>query len=143
MVYRCGLNDLGSLMGNCTSCFVLLSMSSSAAACMGFFLPYWIKGQLRMAPQTTATFFGSFRRCTFPQINVDQTELVLVNECGRYAFGDVPSAAWQMATILVGLGAALSLFASAMSFLACWVPDFWTPLFFRGLFALHLSAGNN
>ncbi|GAV09452.1 hypothetical protein RvY_18996 [Ramazzottius varieornatus] len=130
-------------MGSCTSCFVLLSMSSSAAACMGFFLPYWIKGQLRVASAiNTATFFGSFRRCTFPQISQDKTELVIVNECGRYeSFLDVPSVAWQMATLLVGLGVSLSLFASVMSFLACWVPHLWTQLFFRALLALHLAAG--
>jgi LHFPL tetraspan subfamily member protein len=120
----------------------MFSIFSSGAACMGFFLPYWIKGQLRVQPTTVATFFGTFRRCIFPQISPDQTELFIVNECGRYSsFMDIPSVWWQLTTLVVGVATGLTLFSAIMAFLACWINDMWTRFFIRGLGVLHLAAG--
>ncbi|XP_055352490.1 LHFPL tetraspan subfamily member 6 protein-like [Paramacrobiotus metropolitanus] len=129
-------------MGNCNSCFVIMSLLSSAATCAGFFLPYWIKGQLKQQPTVVATFFGTFRRCAFPQISADQTEIVIVNECGRYSsFMDIPSVYWQLTTLVVGAGSSLTLFSAVISFLACWVNEMWNKLFIKVLGILHLAAG--
>lgn len=131
-------------MGNCNSCFVMFSMFSSAASCAGFFLPYWIKGQLKHQPNVVAAFFGTFRRCAFPQISADQTEIVIINECGRYsAFVDIPSVYWQLTTLVVGTGSGLTLFSATVAFLACWINQLWSGLFIRVLGILHLAAGKN
>lgn len=120
----------------------MFSLLSSAASCAGFFLPYWIKGQLKRHPSTVATFFGTFRRCAFPQISADQTEIVIINECGRYSsFLDIPSVYWQLTTLIVGMGFALTLLSAVVSFLACWVARMWTGNFIRTLGMIHLSAG--
>ena len=130
-------------MGTCSSCFVLVSIFSSGASCMGFFLPYWLKGVIpNQQPNPVKTFFSTFRRCNFPQVNEDHTELVIVKECGHYSsFSDIPSVWWQFATLIVGIGTGLTLFSAVMAFLACWINDMWTRFFIRGLGYLHLTAG--
>ncbi|OWA53878.1 putative Lipoma HMGIC fusion partner-like protein [Hypsibius exemplaris] len=131
-------------MGTCSSCFVLVSIGSAGASCIGFYLPYWIKGVISgpNEPSPLKTFFSTFRRCNFPQLSADQTDIVIERECGRYSsFSDIPSVWWQLATLVVGFGSALTLFAAVMSFLACWINDMWTRLFIRGLGLLHLGAG--
>lgn len=97
-----------------------LSLAAAILNSAGFYLPFWIQGTLF---NTTEASFGSFRRCNYPRLTEDGS-LELVLECGRYTrFVDIPSVAWQIATILVGVGASLSLLVAFTSLAACCVAD--------------------
>lgn len=93
------------------------SFVSSVISCVGFFLPYWISGQMfiQMAGKPGQNFpvhFGIFRRCNYPAINVDG-ELTMILECGRYTtFGDIPSTSWQIATLTIGFGSGICFLVS-------------------------------
>ncbi|XP_076057545.1 LHFPL tetraspan subfamily member 6 protein-like [Oratosquilla oratoria] len=96
--------------------WAVLSLTATLLLCTGFYLPYWIKGSLA---GDTNTYFGSFRRCNYPRLNAfGQVEIV--RECGRYSsFWSIPSAWWQVTTVLVGVGAGLSLLVAVTALAAC------------------------
>lgn len=86
---------------------------------IGYWLPYWIRGTLH---QVIDVSFGSFRRCNYPTLD-EQGRIQIVFECGRYrTFEDIPSFAWKVSTILIGLGAASSLLVAFILFFAFCMP---------------------
>ena len=46
--------------------WVILSMISTICICIGFYMPYWIVGNLELNGIKTEVYMGSFRRCNFP-----------------------------------------------------------------------------
>ena len=116
----------GSKMGTSLSCIGMLwslfSFLSMLATFVGFFMPFWITGHLS-APerpnQTAATHFGLWRRCNYLILTKRDT-LDIQEACGRYAdFTDIPTIWWKIATVLVGVGCALSVFISFLGLLTC------------------------
>ncbi|CAB3382499.1 LHFPL tetraspan subfamily member 1 protein-like [Cloeon dipterum] len=96
--------------------WAFLSLVSALACSTGFYLPYWIKGELTKG---FATYFGSFRRCNYPVLN-DKGQIELLEACGRYStFADIPSPWWQATTVLVGVGSGLSLLLAVTACAAC------------------------
>lgn len=92
-----------------------LSLAAALICCTGFYLPFWIQGRLL---GKVDAFFGSFRRCNYPRVVHGAPEIV--EECARYLqFSDIPSVWWQVSTVLVGLGSALSLLIAVTAVAAC------------------------
>ncbi|XP_013782193.1 lipoma HMGIC fusion partner-like [Limulus polyphemus] len=107
-----------------------LSLASAILNCAGFYLPFWLQGVLF---NSTEVSFGSFRRCSYPQMKEDG-EVQIVRECGRYTtFQDIPSISWQITTITVGVGAATSLLVAFTALAACCVTDVVTKRTARAL----------
>ncbi|XP_076311277.1 LHFPL tetraspan subfamily member 6 protein-like isoform X1 [Tachypleus tridentatus] len=100
--------------------WVFLSLTASICNCVGFYLPYWIRGTMF---NSTEVSFGSFRRCNYPRLD-EKGAVTIIYECGRYvSFYDIPSVSWQITTIVVGVGAAGSLLVALTSLASCWVRD--------------------
>ncbi|XP_046396297.1 LHFPL tetraspan subfamily member 6 protein-like [Ischnura elegans] len=98
-------------------CWACLSMAAALLCCSGFYLPFWIQGRLLGAVDA---YFGSFRRCNYPRVSPSSGLIEIVEECGRYSrFRDIPSVWWQVCTILVGTGSALSLLVALTAAAAC------------------------
>ncbi|XP_045201925.2 LHFPL tetraspan subfamily member 6 protein-like [Mercenaria mercenaria] len=93
------------------------SFISSVISCVGYFMPYWVTGQMFIqingqTGQFIPVHFGIFRRCNYPAINA-RGELTIVLECGRYTtFTDIPSTSWQIATIVIGAACGMCLLVS-------------------------------
>lgn len=118
--------------------WAFLSLVASLISATGFYLPFWISGNLS---DGTEVSFGSFRRCNYPRLTSEGV-LVMVRECGRYtAFSDIPSASWQAATVSVGLGAALALLVAFTALSACCLADVITKTTARILGLVQLLAG--
>lgn len=99
--------------------WALLSFLSAAASCTSFFMPYWLYGFQMGKPVS----FSTFRRCTYPA-QTDERNLVMVEECGRYAsFSAIPSLSWQICTLVTGIGCALLLLVSLAAVLGCCIGD--------------------
>ncbi|XP_040298772.1 LHFPL tetraspan subfamily member 1 protein [Bufo bufo] len=109
---KSSLTQLGAL-------WALLSFLSAAASCTSFFMPYWLYGFQMGKPVS----FSTFRRCTYPA-QADEKNLVMVEECGRYAsFSAIPSLSWQICTLVTGIGCALLLLVSLAAVLGCCIGD--------------------
>ncbi|XP_008480323.1 LHFPL tetraspan subfamily member 1 protein-like [Diaphorina citri] len=55
---------------------------------------------------------SSFRRCNYPQLNIDGQSYIALS-CGRYSsFNDIPTIWWQLTTVLMGVGCAVSLYVA-------------------------------
>lgn len=99
--------------------WALLSFLSAAISCTSFFMPYWLYGFQMGKPVS----FSTFRRCTYP-VQTDESNMVMLEECGRYAsFSAIPSLSWQICTLVTGIGCALLLLVSIASVLGCCVGD--------------------
>jgi len=117
--------------------WALLSLISSLLNSTGYYLPFWIKGQLH----GTDVYLGSFRRCNYPTLT-REGKFEIVHECGRYTtFGDIPSLYWQITTIVVGVAAAISLLVSFTAFSGCCMSDVITKGTARALGLIQLLAG--
>ena len=112
-----GLTCLGYL-------WALLSLVAAIGASAGLFIPKWIEGWIVVDGETAQTSFGSFRRCTYPQLDGKESKLMLVRECGRYrTFADIPSLWWQITTVTVAVGAAAAVLVAFVSLPACICKD--------------------
>jgi hypothetical protein len=106
---------------SCVGIFwTILSFLSLAAACVGFYLPYWLEGIIHFEGDTP-TFLGVFRRCHYLRLS-ENGDIQLVLECGRYeTFFDIPSLWWQIATVTISVGCILLLFVSVTGMFSCCV----------------------
>uniref|UniRef100_A0A8C5MZ09 LHFPL tetraspan subfamily member 1 n=1 Tax=Leptobrachium leishanense TaxID=445787 RepID=A0A8C5MZ09_9ANUR len=99
--------------------WALLSFLSAAICCTCFFMPYWLFGSQMGKPVS----FSTFRRCTYPA-HMEESNVVMVEECGRYAsFSAIPSLSWQICTLVIGIGCALLLLVSLAAILGCCIGD--------------------
>lgn len=129
-----------SIMSNLTTTgffWVLLSVLSALLASTGFFLPYWIQGNI----YNTTVYLGVFRRCNFLIKRKDGLS-VLERACGRYAsFHDIPSEAWKASTVMIGLGCGLLLLVALTAISSCCLKDIVTKTSARVGGALQFLAG--
>ncbi|XP_071949338.1 LHFPL tetraspan subfamily member 6 protein-like [Antedon mediterranea] len=96
----------------------LLSFCGMCLACIGFYMPYWIRGQMTFNQQNYTVNFGIFRRCNYPSNGM------FIEECGRYLmFSDIPSNSWRVCTITVGVGCGLAMLVSFIGLFACLIKD--------------------
>ncbi|XP_060578877.1 LHFPL tetraspan subfamily member 6 protein-like [Ruditapes philippinarum] len=122
------------------------SFISSVTLCVGYFMPYWITGQMFIQQngktgRTVPVSFGIFRRCNYPAIN-DNGQLEIVHECGRYkTFTDIPSTSWQIATLVIGLACCLCLLVSLTAMFGVCVKDVVIPTVARTAGILQLCSG--
>ncbi|CAH0388025.1 unnamed protein product [Bemisia tabaci] len=94
----------------------MFSLTAAVLCCCGFYLPFWIQGRLL---ERADAYFSSFRRCNYPRLTA-RGDIEIVMECGRYSrFEDIPSVWWQVTTIVMCLGCALSVLASVTALSAC------------------------
>ncbi|KFD45793.1 hypothetical protein M513_13328 [Trichuris suis] len=105
-----------------------LSALSAAIAAFGFYMPYWLKGELTLHQQTIPAYFNSFRRCNYPgaiqPTSYESFRQVIITKCGRYAtFDDIPTLWWKITTIVVGIGASLTIFTAIITLSACCTRD--------------------
>ncbi|GAB6028329.1 hypothetical protein CHUAL_002502 [Chamberlinius hualienensis] len=118
--------------------WAVLSLVDAIAACIGFYLPFWIKGSLF---NRTDTYFGVFRRCNYVDVSPDTGVVSVVEECGRYnSFSDIPSVSWQISAILVGSGCGLALLVAFIAILACCMTDVLNKPTAKGCGILQLIA---
>lgn len=98
--------------------WALMSLLGAAAACVGFFMPYWLLG----SQMGTAVAFGTFRRCSYPVWDEVRGGTVMVEECGRYeSFQSIPSVEWRIVTVVTGLGCGLLLLVALIAIMVCCV----------------------
>ncbi|XP_067143394.1 LHFPL tetraspan subfamily member 6 protein-like isoform X1 [Centruroides vittatus] len=115
----------------------VLSLIASVLNSVGFYSPYWLRGTSFNRTQVT---FGSFRRCVYPRLGEDG-DWVMVYECGRYTtFSDIPSVSWQIVTVAVGVGSAISLLAAFTAIASCCISDVLTKSTARILGMIQLLA---
>lgn len=119
----------------------LLSLTATAAICTGYYLPYWLIGTL-LAPnekyRTYSASFGCFRRCTY------WSRSGMREGCGRYSeFTEIPSVWWQVCTVTVGVGCALSALIAFISVPACCTTDIVSRTSGRILGIFQVVSGNN
>ncbi|KFD68952.1 hypothetical protein M514_13328 [Trichuris suis] len=105
-----------------------LSALTAAIAAFGFYMPYWLKGELTLHQQTIPAYFNSFRRCNYPgaiqPTSYESFRQVIITKCGRYAtFDDIPTLWWKITTIVVGIGASLTIFTAIITLSACCTRD--------------------
>lgn len=107
--------------------WVILSLVSSLCVATGFYIPIWIVGSIDINGKKVQTFFGSFRRCNYPIFDRDSNVFRIEEKCGRYStFGDIPSLHWQVATVIIAAGCALSLLLTFILIPACCIRDIVT-----------------
>ncbi|KAJ8311137.1 hypothetical protein KUTeg_011311 [Tegillarca granosa] len=95
-------------------CWAFSSLLAAIASCIGFYLPFWLRGAMGDNP----VYFGVFRRCNYPRTDSTGT-LIMVNECGRYStFDDIPSLSWKIATLTIGVGCGVAMLVSLTAILA-------------------------
>lgn len=122
------------------------SFLSSVISCVGFFMPYWITGQMKFpfnaeTGQHVPIHFGIFRRCNYPAINSDG-DLTMTLECGRYTtFGDIPSTAWQIATLTIGTGCGICLLTALTAMFGVCVKGVVVPMVARSAGILQMCSG--
>lgn len=117
--------------------WVIFSVLSALAASTGFFLPYWIQGQI----YNTTVYLGVFRRCNFLEKQANGLS-VLVRACGRYAsFQDIPSDAWKASTVMIGIGCGFLLVVAFTAIFSCCCKDILTRTSARVGGALQVMAG--
>ena len=117
--------------------WALLSFLAAVGASFGFYMPYWLKGQLSGTP----VYFGVFRRCNYPRRTVSD-EFEMVEQCGRYSsFTDIPSLWWQVATIAVGTGCGLAVLIALIAILAICIRGIISPFIARIAGVLQMCSG--
>ncbi|CAM1312055.1 LHFP (predicted) [Pycnogonum litorale] len=117
-----------------------LSLGSAILNGAGFFLPFWIEGTTM--DNSSFVYFGSFRRCNYPKISEDTGQMYIVEECGRYTnFSDIPSLAWQISTIITGIGATLSLLIAFTAISGCFTTDVITKRIARIAGGIQILSG--
>lgn len=57
--------------------WAILSLSSAILSGVGFYLPFWIQGEIF---NRTTVYFGSFRRCNYPRL-LENGRYVVINHC--------------------------------------------------------------
>ncbi|KAK2156366.1 hypothetical protein LSH36_215g03000 [Paralvinella palmiformis] len=107
---------------SCAGVFwAILSFLSLGAACVGFYLPYWLEGEIHLNGESIPTFIGVFRRCHYLRLSA-HGDIEVVRECGRYeTFFDIPSQWWQISTVTISAGCILLLFVSVAGIFSCCV----------------------
>uniref|UniRef100_A0A8D8VJ21 Lipoma HMGIC fusion partner-like 1 protein n=1 Tax=Cacopsylla melanoneura TaxID=428564 RepID=A0A8D8VJ21_9HEMI len=98
----------------------LTSLGAALASSVAFFSADWLQGILYdpIELRNITAFMSSFRRCNYPQLNIDGQSYIALS-CGRYAsFNDIPTVWWQLTTLLVGTGCVLSVYASVRAVLS-------------------------
>ncbi|KFD52325.1 hypothetical protein M513_06706 [Trichuris suis] len=123
-----------------------LSALSAAIAAFGFYMPYWLKGELTLHQQTIPAYFNSFRRCNYPgaiqPTSYESFRQVIITKCGRYAtFDDIPTLWWKITTIVVGIGASLTIFTAIITLSACCTRDVITRTTARIIGIFQILAG--
>ncbi|XP_060578883.1 LHFPL tetraspan subfamily member 6 protein-like [Ruditapes philippinarum] len=122
------------------------SFISSAILCVGYFMPYWITGQLLIqlngkSEQTVPVHFGIFRRCNYPALNA-AGEVSVVLECGRYTtFKDIPSTSWQITTLVNGLACGICLLVSLTAMFGVCIKGVVIPTVARSAGILQMCSG--
>ncbi|XP_078380272.1 LHFPL tetraspan subfamily member 6 protein-like [Oculina patagonica] len=117
--------------------WVTLSVLSSLLASTGYFLPYWIEGNI----YNTTVYLGVFRRCNFLIKGKDGLSSIQ-RACGRYAsFQDIPSEAWKACTVMMGIGCGFLLLVALTAILSCCLKDIVTKTSARVGGAFQFLAG--
>ena len=107
--------------------WAFLSLLCVIAISLGFFMPFWLQGQMSSQFNNTISYLGIFRRCHYPAIAGDSGQLVMVSQCGHYThFSDIPSVWWQVTTVLIGIAACLSFVIALTALLAACLDDVLT-----------------
>ncbi|XP_013389499.1 LHFPL tetraspan subfamily member 6 protein [Lingula anatina] len=145
MKYRAGRQSMGTSLTGVGYLWAFLSMISMGLSATGFYLPFWLQGTMPGVENNRTSIlvtFGPFRRCTYPRIDPDTQALQIIEECGRYTtFTDIPSFSWQLVTILVGTGCALSMLVAFTAMFSCCVRDVISQTLARVGGGLQLIAG--
>lgn len=102
----------------------MLSFIVAIVCSTGFYLPYWLQGQI----MNVTVHLGVFRRCNYFAKNKNAVNSFYLHEgCGRYkSFDDIPSTAWQGSTILLGMACGILVLISLISLLAICFKDIIT-----------------
>lgn len=117
--------------------WTVLSLSATLTACVGYFMPYWLSGDMLPSDgamlQLRQTSFGTYRRCGYSFVATKTSTTAtdegahgrrLVSECGRYrSLWDIPSVWWQATTVLVGAGCCVAIVVASAGLLCCCVSD--------------------
>ena len=123
--------------------WAFLSLICVIAISLGFFMPFWLRGEMSTQFNSTVSYLGIFRRCYYPAISSDNGQLRIVGQCGHYTyFSDIPSVWWQVSTILVGIAACLSFVISLIALLAVCLDDVLTKTSACVMGAVQFMAGN-
>ncbi|XP_022704698.1 lipoma HMGIC fusion partner-like isoform X5 [Varroa jacobsoni] len=129
---------INSSLTNIGVLWAILSLSSAVLSGVGFYLPFWIQGEIF---NRTTVYFGSFRRCNYPRL-LENGRLEIVLECGRYAsFSSIPSAAWRAASVLIGIAASLALLVAFIALIGCFTADAVNSFLAKTLGFIQLVAG--
>ncbi|XP_040600457.1 LHFPL tetraspan subfamily member 1 protein isoform X3 [Mesocricetus auratus] len=117
--------------------WAFLSLITAVASSTSYFLPYWLFGSQLGKPVS----FSTFRRCNYP-VRGDGHNLIMVEECGRYAsFTAIPSLAWQMCTVVTGAGCALLLLVALAAVLGCCMEELISRMMGRCMGAAQFVGG--
>lgn len=101
----------------------MLSLIVAVVCSTGFYLPYWLQGEI----MNVTVHLGVFRRCNYLAQRTYPKTYYVREECGRYKrFEDIPSAAWQATTIMLGIACGILVLISLVSLLAICFQDIIT-----------------
>ncbi|GFN86913.1 lipoma hmgic fusion partner-like protein [Plakobranchus ocellatus] len=121
--------------------WAVTSFLAAIATAIGYYFPYWIQGYVAYDGEKFPMYFGVFRRCSYPELNIDNT-MEIIDGCGRYStFVDIPSIWWKISTITIGSGVGLALLISLIGLIALCVRDIITTKIARLLGLVQMSAG--
>ena len=127
----CGLSFVGIVWN-------ILSFVSVSLACVGYFMPFWLSGN--MDPGTPC-HMNTFRRCNYPMYD-DTGNVKIVFKCGHYStFYDIPSLWWQIGTVVIGVGCAILLGVFFLGLLGCCMDHVVTKVTSRVAGSLQMTAG--
>lgn len=122
------------------------SFLSAVVCCVGYFMPYWITGEMTLmkpehSVETVPVHFGIFRRCNYPAIGKDG-RLTMILECGRYTtFHDIPSISWKIATLIIGLGCGLCMLVALTAVFGVCVKGVVIPTVARSAGVVQMCSG--
>jgi len=119
-------------------CWGIISIVGAVLASVGFIIPYWIEGEL-LGEQKTS--FGSFARCGYPKLT-EGGVIEILADCGRYStFWTIPSEWWRVSTVLVGIGATLSILIALVAIISICISDVINSTSAKVIGYLQLLAG--
>ena len=133
-----GLSGIGMI-------WAFTSFISSVIICVGYFMPYWISGQMYFpfsgkSGQAVPVYFGIFRRCNYPAIK--DGDLTMILECGKYThFSDIPSLSWQISTLVIGFACGICLLVSLTAMFGICVKSVIVPTVARTAGILQICSG--